>query len=324
MTTPTASIGPLRVTRQGFGAMGLSHSYGQADEAESLRTLDRVVELGINFIDTADVYGNGHNEELLARWFKGRRDQLVIATKFGNRHGAGVRSPDGRPEYVRQAIEASLKRLKVDHVDLYYLHRLDRQTPIEETVGELARLQAEGKIRGIGLSEVDSATLRRAQATAPIAALQSEYSLWTREIEADILPTARELGVAFVAYSPLGRGFLAGQVPTEAGDRRNEHPRFQAEAVEANSRRRAVIEAVARRLGATSAQVALAWVLSKGVIPIPGTRHVKHLESNWAANDIVLDAATVGELEAAFPPGSTVGARFPAGAAWVPNLAAAG
>ena len=326
MTTETVSVGPLRVSRQGFGCMGLSHSYGQADEAESLRTLDRAIELGINFLDTADVYGLGHNEELLARAIKGRRDRLVIATKFGNRldRGSGGRAQDGRPEYAREALEASLRRLQTDHVDLYYLHRLDPQTPIEDTVGELSRLQQAGKIRAIGLSEVDAGILRRAQAVAPIAALQSEYSLWTREVEADILPTARELGIGFVAYSPLGRGFLAGAEPTEANDRRRQHPRFQPEAVAANSRRRASAERIAARLGVSTAQVALAWVLSKGVVPIPGTRHVTHLEANWAANDIVLDAGAVGELEAAFPPGSTVGARYPAGSPAVPGLASAG
>ncbi|RAK57962.1 aldo/keto reductase [Phenylobacterium deserti] len=315
-------LGPLSVTRQGFGCMGLSHAYGRADEVESLRTLDRAIELGINFFDTADVYGQGHNEDLLARAIVGRRKRLVIASKFGNRldRETSGRQLDGRPEYVRTALEGSLRRLGIDHVDLYYLHRLDPQTPIEDTVGELARLKAEGKIGAIGLSEVDAPTLRRAHATAPIAALQSEYSLWTREVEAEILPTARELGVGFVAYSPLGRGFLAGSVPTEAEDRRNIHPRFKPDAVQANSKRRAVADGLAERLGITSAQLALAWVLSKGVVPIPGTRHIKHLESNWAAGEIELHPAHAAELEAAFPPGSTVGARYPAGAPAVPGL----
>lgn len=314
-------VGSLHVSRQGFGAMGLSHVYGQADEAQSLRTLDRALELGINFLDTADVYGLGHNEQLLARSLKGRRERVVLATKFGNRLDKewANRAQDGRPEYVRQAIEASLLRLGTDHVDLYYLHRLDPQTPIEETVGELGRLQDEGKILAVGLSEVDAPTLRRAHATYPIAALQSEYSLWTREVEDEILPTARELGVAFVAYSPLGRGFLAGSVPVEADDRRNILPRFKPDAVAANSQRRAVAEDLAARLGVTAAQVALAWVLAKGVVPIPGTRHVAHLEANWVANDIVLDPAHVAELEAAFTVGSTVGERYPPGAPAVPG-----
>jgi aryl-alcohol dehydrogenase-like predicted oxidoreductase len=318
-------LGILKVSRQGFGCMGLSHVYGQADEAQSLRTLDRAIELGINFLDTADVYGLGHNEQLLARAIKGRRDRLVVATKFGNRLDRewASRALDGRPEYFRQAIEASLLRLGTDYVDLYYLHRLDPQVPIEETVGELGRLKAEGKIRAVGLSEVDAAVLRRAHKTHPIAALQSEYSLWTREVEDGILPTARKLGIGFVAYSPLGRGFLAGSLPVEADDRRNVHPRFQPEAVAANGQRRAVLEDLAARLGASAAQVALAWVLSKGVVPIPGTRHVAHLEANWAANDIVLDAAHAAELEAVFTVGSTVGERYPPGAPAVPGRATA-
>ena len=314
-------VGVLKVSRQGFGCMGLSHVYGQADEAQSLRTLDRAIELGINFLDTADVYGLGHNEQLVARALKGRRDRLVVATTFGNRLDRewANRALDGRPEYVRQALEASLLRLGTDHVDLYYLHRLDPQIPIEDTVGELGRLKAEGKIRAIGLSEVDAPTLRRAHKVHAIAALQSEYSLWTREVEDQILPTARKLGIAFVAYSPLGRGFLAGSLPTEAGDRRNIHPRFQADAVAANSRRLEVVNTLAAELGVTPAQVALAWVLSKGVIPIPGTRHVAHLEANWAANDIALEPAQVAELEVAFPIGSTVGERYPSGSPAVPG-----
>lgn len=323
--TDRRSLGPLIVSSQGFGCMGLSHVYGQADEAESLKTLDRAIELGISFFDTADIYGSGHNETLLAKAIKGRRDKLVIASKFGNRldRQQSGRSLDGRPEYVRQAVEASLKRLGIDHIDLHYLHRLDPQTPIEDTVGELSRLKAEGKIGAIGLSEVDSTILVRAHAVHPIAALQSEYSLWTREVEDDILPTARALGIGFVAYSPLGRGFLAGAGPVEENDRRRQHPRYQAEAVAANSVRRAAAERVAERLGVTVAQVSLAWVLSKGVVPIPGTRHVAHLQANWAAGDLQLSAADIGELETAFPIGSTVGARYPAGASPAPAWAVA-
>jgi aryl-alcohol dehydrogenase-like predicted oxidoreductase len=319
------SIGVLKVSRQGFGCMGLSHVYGRADEAESLRTLDRAIELGINFLDTADVYGLGHNEELLARALKGRRDQLVVASKFGNRldRETSGRAQDGRPEYVRQALEASLRRLGTAHVDLYYLHRLDPQVPIEETVGELGRLKAEGKLRAVGLSEVDAAVLRRAHKTHPIAALQSEYSLWTREVEDEILPTARKLGIAFVAYSPLGRGFLAGALPSEADDRRNIHPRFQADAIAANSRRLEVVRALAAERGVSEAQIAVAWVLSKGVVPIPGTRHIAHLEANWEANDIRLEPAEVEELEDVFRIGSTVGERYPPGAPAVPGRAGA-
>lgn len=316
-------LGPFSVSRQGYGAMGLSHSYGHADEAESLRTLDRAIELGVNFLDTADIYGSGHNETLLAKAIKGRRDQLVIASKFGNRldREASGRALDGRPAYAREALEASLRRLGTDHVDIYYLHRLDPEVPIEDTVGELGRLQDEGKLRGIGLSEVDADVLRRAHTTRPIAALQSEYSLWTREVEDEILPTTRELGVGFVAYSPLGRGFLAGSAPVEANDRRNLHPRFKPDAVAANSKRRAVAEDLAARLGITSAQLALAWVLSKGVTPIPGTRHIAHLEANLAANAVVLDPAHSAELEAVFAIGSTVGERYPPGGPAVPGRA---
>ena len=324
MTTDLVPLGPLSVSRQGFGAMGLSHTYGRAEEAESLRTLDRAIELGINFLDTADIYGRGHNEELLARAIAGRRRRLVIATKFGNRlePETGGRMRDGRPAYARQAIEAGLRRLRLDHVDLYYLHRLDPEVPIEDTVGELARLKAEGKIGAIGLSEVDAANLRRAHAVHPIAALQSEYSLWSREVEAEILPLTRELGIGFVAYSPLGRGFLAGSEPVEADDRRRQHPRFQPAAVAANSGRRAVIGTVAARRGVSIAQVSLAWVLAKGVVPIPGTRSVAHLEANWAANHVRLEGAELAQLEAAFAPGSTVGARYPAGAEPLPASAA--
>jgi aryl-alcohol dehydrogenase-like predicted oxidoreductase len=323
--TDHVSIATLKVSRQGFGCMGLSHVYGQADEAQSLRTLDRAIELGINFLDTADVYGLGHNEQLVARALKGRREQLVVATKFGNRLDRewANRAQDGRPEYVRQAIEASLQRLGTDYVDLYYLHRLDPQVPVEETVGELGRLKAEGKIRAVGLSEVDAPTLRRAHATHPIAALQSEYSLWTREVEDEILPTAKELGIAFVAYSPLGRGVLAGSAPVEEGDRRNIHPRFKPDAVAANSIKRETLDRLAAGLGVTGAQLALAWVLSKGVVPIPGTRHVKHLEANWAAGEIAIDAALAAELEATFPVGGTAGERYPPGSPAVPGRTAA-
>jgi aryl-alcohol dehydrogenase-like predicted oxidoreductase len=300
-----AKIGSLEVGAQGFGAMGLSSSYGPAEDAESLRTIQRAIELGITFFDTASGYGDGHNERLLGRAIAGKRDRLVIASKFTHRRG------DGALISAREAVEASLRRLKVDHIDLYYLHRVDPLVPIGQSVSELARLQEEGKIGAIGVSEADAEQLRRAHAAAPIAALQSEYSLWTRYVEPKILPTARELGISFVAYSPLGRGFLAGSLPTDPDDRRNLHPRFQQEAIEQNSRRRRIIEDVAERLYATPAQVCLAWVLAKGVVPIPGTRHVSHLEDNVAASEIVLDEETIAELEGAFPPGTTAGDRYP-------------
>ena len=302
-----ARIGTLDVSAQGFGAMGLSHVYGQADEADSIRTLDRAIDLGITFFDTATGYGNGHNEELLGRAIAGRRDGLVIASKFTHRPGSG-----GPRVSARDAVEASLRRLNVEQIDLYYLHRVDAEIPIEQSVGELGRLRDEGKIGGVGVSEASAAQLRAAHAVTPLTALQSEYSLWTRDVEVEILPTARELGIGFVAYSPLGRGFLAGAGPVEDNDRRRIHPRFGADAVAANSRRRRSIEDVAERLRVTPAQVSLAWVLSKGVVPIPGTRHVHHLEDNWAAGDIRLDEGTVEELEAAFPRGATVGDRYPA------------
>ncbi|MFW2853285.1 aldo/keto reductase [Sphingomonas sp. TX0543] len=300
-----ATIGKLGVSAQGFGAMGLSHVYGQANEADSIRTLHRAIDLGITFFDTATGYGNGHNEELLGRAIAGRRDGLVIASKFTHLR-------DGKHVTAREAVEASLKRLNVDHIDLYYLHRVDPDTPIEESVDQLARLRDEGKIGGIGVSEASAAQLRAAHAVASLTALQSEYSLWTRDVEVEILPTTRELGIGFVAYSPLGRGFLAGAGPVEANDRRNIHPRFTENAVAANSLRRRTIEDVAERLRVTPAHVSLAWVLSKGVVPIPGTRHIAHLEDNWAAGDIRLDEGTIEELEAAFPRGATVGDRYPA------------
>jgi aryl-alcohol dehydrogenase-like predicted oxidoreductase len=301
-----AKIGPFEVSKQGFGAMGLSSSYGRADDAESIRTLHRAIDLGITFFDTATGYGDGHNEELLGKAIAGKRDGLVIASKFTHRRGGG-----GELISARQAVEASLKRLKVDHIDLYYLHRVDPLVPIGQSVSELERLQDEGKIGGIGVSEADADQIRRAHAVAPLAALQSEYSLWTRYVEAEVLPTVRELGIGFVAYSPLGRGFLAGSLPSEEDDRRNFHPRFQADAIAANARRRRIIEDVAERLYVTPAQVSLAWVLAKGVVPIPGTRHIAHLEDNVAANQIILDDDTIAELDAAFPPGSTVGERYP-------------
>jgi aryl-alcohol dehydrogenase-like predicted oxidoreductase len=300
----------LTVSRQGFGAMGLSSTYGAAEDAESTRTIQRAIELGITFFDTATGYGAGHNETLLGRAIAGRRDGLVIASKFVHRPaGANSDAPIVRP---RAAVEASLRRLGFDHIDLYYLHRVDPLIPIEESVGELGRLQDEGKIGGVGVSEATADGILKANAAYPVSALQSEYSLWTRGVEAEILPTVRKLGIGFVAYSPLGRGFLAGAAVTDPNDRRHQHPRFKPEAIAANSWRRATIEQIATRLGATTAQVSLAWVLSKDVVPIPGTRFIPHLEANWAANDVVLDSATVAELESAFAPGSTVGERYPA------------
>jgi aryl-alcohol dehydrogenase-like predicted oxidoreductase len=300
----------LTVSRQGFGAMGLSGTYGAAEDADSIRTLHRAIDLGVTFLDTATAYGLGHNETLLGKAIADRRERVVLASKFIH-HPAGA---DGPLVSARDAVDASLKRLGVDHIDLYYLHRVDPEIPIEESVGELGRLREAGKIGGVGVSEATADGLRRANAAYPVTALQSEYSLWTRGVETEILPTARALGIGFVAYSPLGRGFLAGSEVSDPNDRRRAHPRFQPEAIAANSRRRATIEAVAARLGATIAQVSLAWVLSKDVVPIPGTRFIPHLEANWAANDLALDGATSAELEAAFAIGTTVGERYPADA----------
>ena len=301
-------IGKLTVSPQGFGAMGLSHSYGRAEDAGSIETLHRAIDLGITFFDTATGYGKGHNEQLLGEAVRGRRDRLVVASKF-------IHRPDGSEGKVvqpREAVEASLTRLGVEQIDLYYLHRVDKEIPIEESVGALGRLVEEGKIGAVGVSEASAEQIRRAHAAFPLTALQSEYSLWTRDVEVEILPTVRELGIGFVAYSPLGRGFLAGAELGDANDVRHGHPRFQPEAITANAARREVITQVAERLGASNAQVALAWLLSKGVVPIPGTRHIHHLEANWAANEIELDAETVAELEGTYVRGSTVGTRYPA------------
>jgi aryl-alcohol dehydrogenase-like predicted oxidoreductase len=300
-----AKIGSLDVSAQGFGAMGLSSVYGQADDAESIRTIQRAIDLGVTFFDTATGYGNGHNEELLGRAIAGHRDRLVIASKFTHQR-------DGARVTAREAVEASLRRLNVEQIDLYYLHRVDADIPIQESVGQLGRLQEEGKIGGVGVSEASAAQVRAAHAVTPLTALQSEYSLWTRDVEAEILSTVRELGIGFVAYSPLGRGFLAGAESSGANDRREIHPRFKPEAIAANAVRRRTIEDVAERLRVTPAQVSLAWVLSKGVVPIPGTRHVRHLEDNWAAGEIRLDEGTIEQLEAAFPRGATLGDRYPA------------
>ncbi len=302
------SIGRFDVSALGYGGMSLSSIYGRADDEASVATLHRAVDVGITFFDTATAYGAGHNEELFGRALREKRDGLVIASKFT--HG---QAGEGKPKVsAEEAVDASLKRLGLDHIDIYYLHRVDTDVPVEESIGQLGRLVDAGKIGGVGISEASADQLRRGHATYELTALQSEYSLWTRDVESEILPAARELGIGFVAYSPLGRGFLAGASPSESDDRRNIHPRFKAEAIEANSRRRQLIETVAGRIGATTAQVSLAWLLAKGVVPIFGTRHIAHLETNWAANDIALDAATVAELDTAFPLGTTVGERYPA------------
>jgi len=299
--------------------MGMSAWYGETDEAESIATIHRALEIGIFFLDTADIYGAsfGENEQLVGRAIAGRRDEVVLATKFANAvNPDGSRRIDGRPEYVREAIDASLARLGVDHVDLYYQHRVDADTPIEETVGAMAELVAAGKVRHLGLSEASAATIRRAHAVHPIAALQSEYSLWTRDPEGEILDTCRELGIGIVPYSPLGRGFLAGRFSSadelEEGDFRKSNPRFTGENLERNIRLAARVKALAADKGVTPAQLALAWVLSRGedVVPIPGTKRRAYLEENARAGEVELTEAELALLDAEFPPGAAAGSRY--------------
>jgi aryl-alcohol dehydrogenase-like predicted oxidoreductase len=316
----TRQLGPLRVSAIGLGCMGMTPIYGQPDEGECIATVHRAVELGATMIDTADMYGNGRNEELVGRALQGRRDRVVLATKFGN-----IRTPDGqpdvngRPDYVPQACDASLQLLGVEAIDLYYLHRVDPKVPIEDTVGAMARLVERGKVRQIGLSEAGAATLRRAHAVHPIAALQTEYSLWTRDVEPEILPACRELGIGFVAYAPLGRGFLAGAITsTEAladDDRRRDHPRFAQENIERNLGLLATLRELALAKDCTPAQIALAWLLARGgdVVPIPGTKRRGYLEENVAALDVRLREADLATLDEAFPPGIPAGERYPAG-----------
>jgi aryl-alcohol dehydrogenase-like predicted oxidoreductase len=307
----------LAVSEQGLGCMGMSAWYGPTDEDESIKTIQRALDLGITFLDTADVYGAGANEELVGRAIAGRRDEVVLATKFGNRwFDDGSRTIDGSPEYVHQAIDASLRRLNVDHVDLYYQHRVDANTPIEETVGAMAELVAAGKVKHIGLSEAGPQTIRRASAVHPIAALQSEWSLWSRDPEADVLPAVRELGIGFVAYSPLGRGFLAGRFSSRDeltdDDFRRNHPRMKDENFERNRALAEKVRELAEAKGCTPAQLALAWVLSRGddVVPIPGTKRRTYLDENTAASELELTGDELRELDEAFPPGAAVGDRY--------------
>ena len=321
MTLPERNLRDLTVSALGLGCMGMSSGYGQPDDAESLRTLDRALDLGITFYDTADVYGA--NEDLLGTWLNGKRDRIVLATKFGfvapdpARPGPRV---NGRPEYVRQAVERSLKRLGTDYIDLYYLHRADPETPIEDTVGVMADLTEEGLVRNLGLSEVSAATLRRAHAVHPITALQSEYSLWTRDPEDDVLPTCRELGIGFVPFSPLGRGFLSGEIKSPGnfpeGDMRRYHPRFQGENFQKNLEVVAVVQQLAGEKGVTPSQLALAWVLAQGddLMPIPGTKRVKYLEENVAALDVQFSPEELARIGAVLPKGVAQGNRQPAGA----------
>ncbi|MEU0877622.1 aldo/keto reductase [Lentzea sp. NPDC005914] len=306
------------VSAVGLGLMGMSEFYGATNDSDSVTTIRRALDLGVNLLDTADVYGAGHNEQLLGRALVGRRrDEAVVATKFGSRIHEGSFAVDSSPQYAKEAVDASLARLGLDHIDLYYLHRRNPAVPIEDTMGALAELVAAGKIRHIGLSEVNADTLRRAHAVHPVAALQSEYSLWERSLEAKILPAARELGITVVPYSPVGRGFLSGAIKdvTElaADDYRRHDPRFQGENLRQNLRLADRVRAVATEAGVTPTQLALAWLLHQGddIVPIPGTKRVSYLEENAAAADIELTAHQLAELEAALPPGAAAGLRYP-------------
>ena len=309
----------LLVSALGLGCMGMSEFYGDRDEAGAIETLHAAIDAGVTFLDTADMYGSGHNEELIGRAIKGRRDEVVIATKFGNVRGPNgeFQGIDGRPDYVVAACEASLKRLGIDTIDLYYQHRVDANTPIEDTVGAMATLVAQGKVRHLGLSEAAPATIRRAHAVHPIAALQTEYSLWSREPEPEILPTLRELGIGFVPYSPLGRGFLTGQYRSlddfAPDDFRRRAPRFQGGNFEKNLDLVRQIDEIARDKGCTPSQLALAWVLSQGddVVPIPGTKRVRYLRENIASLEVVLTPGELERIDTAMPAGAATGTRYP-------------
>ncbi|MGK9200370.1 MULTISPECIES: aldo/keto reductase [Sinorhizobium] len=312
----------LTVSAVGLGCMGMSFAYGDADESQSIRTLHRAIELGVDFFDTAEVYGPYENEKLLGKALKSRRDQVVIATKFGFRIDPGkpaaeaIKGVDGRPENAKAVAEASLKRLGTDVIDLYYQHRVDPAVPIEETVGAMAELVKEGKVRALGLSEASAATIRRAHAVHPIAAIQSEYSLWSRDPEQEVLDTCRELGIGFVPYSPLGRGMLTGTIrkveDLAADDFRRSLPRFQQENFEANAALVATLERLAAERGVTAAQLALAWVVNQGddIVPIPGARRIEHLEQNVAAAGIVLTDRERAELGEALSPTLVAGKRY--------------
>ncbi|TFV92473.1 aldo/keto reductase [Blastococcus sp. CT_GayMR20] len=315
--TRTLGLTGLTVSSLGLGCMGMSQMYGAADRKESIATIHRALDLGVTFLDTSDVYGDGHNEELVGEAIAGRRDDVQLATKFAiSRTEDGGQRIDGRPENVRARVEDSLRRLKVDVIDLYYQHRVDRKVPIEDTVGALAELVEQGKVRYLGLSEASAASIRRAVAVHPIAALQSEWSLWTRDLEAEVLGVAREHGIGIVPFSPLGRGFLTGAItgPEDFGedDWRRGHPRFTGEAFAVNLRLVEAVRAMAQEKGTTPGQLALAWVLAQGedVVPIPGTKRRTYLEENVAAADVRLSADDLARLDGIAPPGVAAGGRY--------------
>jgi len=319
VTMRTLGSQGLQVSAQGLGCMGMTHAYGAGDADSGLQTIDRALELGVTFLDTAEIYGPHTNEELVGRAIAGRRDQVQIATKFGfrlNPDSPWARSVDGSPENVRDAVAGSLKRLGTDYIDLYYQHRIDPDVPIEETVGAMAELVEAGKVRYIGLSEAAPETIRRAHATHPLTAVQMEYSLWTRDAEAEVLPVLRELGIGLVAYSPLGRGFLTGSIRSmddlPEDDWRRNNPRFQEEALQQNIALADQVAAMAHRLGITPAQLALAWVQAKGedIVAIPGTKSPRRLEENAGALEVRLSGEDVAALDAALPSGGVAGTRY--------------
>ncbi len=309
------------VSAIGLGCMGMTGVYGVPNEADAIATIHRALDLGVNFIVTSDAYAVGKNEELVGRALKGRRERAIIGTKFGNLSLSGFKPPEGQsaghPDYVRSACEDSLHRLGVDVIDLYAMHRMDPKVPIEDTVGAMKKLVEQGKVRWIGLSEAGAQTLRRAHKVHPLASLETEYSLWSRDPERDLIPACRELGIAYMAYSPLGRGFLTATIKTPDAlvqqDRRRDHPRFNPDNMKRNVALLAPLERIAAAHRITPAQVALAWVLAQGedIVPIPGTKHVKYMEQNAAAVDVKLSAADIAELAKAFAPGAAAGTRYP-------------